>query len=66
MATGATKPPARKAESIKVDKFAVGAATPVGSQTTIANATGGATVDAEARVAVNAIIARLKTFGIIL
>jgi hypothetical protein len=66
MATGATKPPARKQESIKVDKFAIGAQTPVGSQTTIANATGGATVDAEARVAVNAVIARLKTFGIIL
>ena len=66
MATGATKPPARKAGTVKATKLGVGAATPVGSQTTIANATGGATVDAEARAAVNAVIARLKTFGIIL
>jgi hypothetical protein len=58
--------PARRASTVKATAFGVGAATPVASQTTIANATGGATVDAEARVAVNAVIARLKTFGLIL
>lgn len=34
-------------------------------QAAIANATGGATVDAEARAAVNAVLAALRTWGLI-
>jgi hypothetical protein len=57
--------PPRRAGVVKATALGVGSATPVGTQTTIANATGGSTVDAEARAAVNAVIARLKTFGLI-
>lgn len=39
--------------------------TPVGTQSTIADPAGGATVDAEARTAINTIIDRLQAFGLI-
>lgn len=38
---------------------------PVGQQATVADATGGANIDAEARVAINLIIDRLQAFGFI-
>jgi len=40
-------------------------ATPAIQPTAVTNATGGATVDAEARTAINALLARLRTVGMI-
>jgi len=37
----------------------------IGTGSAVADATGGATVDAEARAAVNALLAELRTLGII-
>jgi hypothetical protein len=46
-------------------KLAFFNSTPVSQQATIADASGGATVDAEARAAVNDVLARLRTYGLI-
>jgi len=45
--------------------FGMGGATPIGRGAAIANAAGGATVDAEARTALNALLAQLRLFGFI-
>lgn len=45
--------------------FGMGGATPIGRGAAIADAAGGATVDAEARTALNALLAQLRTFGFI-
>jgi hypothetical protein len=63
MATGAVKPPARRGESSRTDYFGVGK-TPVTTQTHIADATGGATVDAQSRTAIAAILDVLEAFGL--
>jgi hypothetical protein len=63
MATGAVKPPARRSEALKVDKLGV-AKVPVAPQTHIADVTGGATVDSQARTAINAILDVLEAFGL--
>ena len=39
--------------------------TPVAQQASVADATGGVVIDAEARTAVNAVISRLETLGLI-
>lgn len=46
-------------------KLAFWGAAPVVRPAAVADATGGATVDAECRTAVNAVIARLRTLGLI-
>jgi hypothetical protein len=46
--------------------YSVGGTKVVGTQgATVADATGGATIDAEARAAINALLARLRTHGLI-
>lgn len=45
--------------------FGMGGATPIGRGAAIADAAGGATVDAEARTALNALLAQLRLFGFI-
>lgn len=45
--------------------FGMGGATPIGRGAAIADAAGGATVDAEARTALNDLLAQLRTFGFI-
>lgn len=47
------------------DKIAFYGATPVAQQATITDPTGGATVDAESRTAINALIDRLQALGLI-
>lgn len=51
-------------KELRTTKLGVGL-TPVATQTTIADPAGGATVDAEARAAINTIIDRLQAFGFI-
>jgi hypothetical protein len=63
MATGATKAPARRNSSVRATKLGV-AKTPVAQQTHIADPTGGATVDSQARTAINAILDVLDAFGL--
>jgi hypothetical protein len=63
MATGAVKPPARRSEALKVDKLGVGKV-PVVTQTHIADPSTGATVDSQARTAINAILDVLEAFGL--
>lgn len=46
-------------------RTAIGAQATITQQTAIPDATGGATVDAEARTAINAILAALRTQGLI-
>jgi hypothetical protein len=65
MATGATKAPARKNSAVRASTFRVGSGALAGTQTTIANVTGGSVIDVEGRVATNAILVRLKAFGLI-
>lgn len=48
----------------RTEKFGVSLA-PVAQQATISDPSGGATQDAEARTAINAIIDRLQAFGFI-
>lgn len=66
MATGAVKAPARENSAVRASTFRVGSGTLVGTQATIANATGGSVIDVEGRVAINLILVRLKAFGLIL
>lgn len=51
-------------EFVKADTFSVGSAAPVTTQTHIADATGGATTDAEARAAIASILDVLEAFGL--
>lgn len=55
------------AQRIDVNNTGIGffGATPAAQPTAVPNATGGATVDAEARTAINDLLARLRTLGII-
>lgn len=57
-------PPYRPAGGIQTDKLGVGL-DPVARQAAITAPTGGATVDAEARTAINLIITRLEVAGLI-
>lgn len=50
---------------IDTDKLAVGSATPVTTQAAITAPTGGSTIDAEARTAINLLITRLEAFGLV-
>jgi len=47
------------------NSFGMGGATPIGRGAAIADAAGGATVDAEARTALNDLLAQLRLFGFI-
>ena len=47
------------------DRIAFYGATPVAQQAAITDPTGGATVDAESRAAINALIDRLQALGLI-
>jgi hypothetical protein len=60
----AVKPPARRSESIRTDYLGVGTATPVTTRTHIADPSTGATVDSQARTAINAILDVLEAFGL--
>ncbi len=57
-------PPYRPEGGVQTDKFGVGQ-TPVARQAAITAPTGGATVDAEARTAINLLITRLEVAGLI-
>lgn len=59
-----TPPPYRPAGGLQTDSFGVGQ-TPVARQAAITAPTGGATVDAEARTAINLLITRLEVAGLI-
>jgi hypothetical protein len=59
----AVKPPARRSESIRTDYLGV-AKTPVTTQAHIADPSTGATVDSQARTAINAILDVLEAFGL--
>lgn len=50
---------------LKSKLFGVGSVSPVGTQAAIPAPAGGATVDAEARAAVNLLITRLESFGLV-
>lgn len=65
MAVGPTPRPAEKAGIVKATTFRVGAGTPVARGAAVTAPTGGATIDAESRAAINALIARLQAFGLI-
>lgn len=53
------------AKKLRGDQLGVGGATPASRQSAITAPTGGATVDAEARTAINAIITALEQFGLV-
>lgn len=53
------------AKKLAGEKLGVGGATPAARQSAITAPTGGATVDAEARTAINTIITVLETFGLV-
>lgn len=57
-------PPYRPRGGVQTDTFGVGQ-TPVARRTAITAPTGGATVDAESRAAINAIITRLEELGLV-
>lgn len=61
MASGTFKP-----RAIETDTLAVAGATPVGRQAAITAPTGGATIDTQARTAINDIITALETFGLVI
>jgi hypothetical protein len=61
----ATKAPARKAGPVKASTFRLGAGTPVARGAAVTAPTGGSTVDAESRAAINALISRLQALGLI-
>lgn len=52
-------------EYLKAETFSVGSVDPVTTKAAVAAPTGGATVDAEARTAINAIITVLEQFGLV-
>ncbi|QJY51255.1 hypothetical protein [Pseudonocardia broussonetiae] len=52
-------------EFLKTELFGVGDVEPVGRQVAIPAPVGGATVDAEARAAINLLITRLEAFGLV-
>lgn len=65
---GAIKAPARAGDSsgdVRAVTFRVGTGTLAARQSAITAPTGGATVDAEARTAINAVITLLETFGLV-
>ncbi len=61
----ATKAPARKAGIVKATTFRLGAGTPAGRGAAVTSPTGGATIDTQARTAIDALIARLQALGLI-
>jgi hypothetical protein len=61
----AIKAPARAAGPVKATTFRVGTGTAAARQSAITAPTGGATVDAEARTAINAVITALEAFGLV-
>jgi hypothetical protein len=60
----AVPPPAARPSAVQTSRFGVGK-TPVARQAAITAPTGGATNDAEARTAINAIITALEAFGLV-
>jgi hypothetical protein len=50
---------------LRVAKLSTSNKTPAAQQTAITAPTGGSTVDAESRVAINAIITRLEAYGLV-
>lgn len=63
MATGAVKAPARRNSSVRASKLGV-AKVPVAPSVHLADPTGGATIDSQARTAIVAIIDALEAFGL--
>lgn len=61
----AVKRPARKEITVRTTNLRVGTGTVAGRQSAITAPTGGATVDAEARTAINSVITVLETFGLV-
>lgn len=61
----AIKRPGRSELSLKTTTLRVGTGTAAARQSAITAPTGGATVDAEARTAINTIITRLEAFGLV-
>lgn len=53
------------AKKVHAEAFGVGGITPAARQSAITAPTGGATVDAEARTAINLLITRLEAFGLV-
>jgi len=61
----ATKAPARKAGPVRASTFRLGTGTQASRQSAITSPTGGATVDTQARTAIDAIITALENFGLV-
>lgn len=57
--------PAPSWQFVKAEAFSVGTVEPVTTQSAITAPTGGATTDAEARTAIDAIITVLEQFGLV-
>lgn len=51
---------------VKAEKFGVGDVEPVARQAAIASPTGGATIDTQARAAIDLLITRLEAFGLVI
>jgi hypothetical protein len=64
MAGTVDPPPYRPVGGVQTDKFGVGQA-PVARQAAITSPTGGATIDSQARTAIDLIITRLEVAGLI-
>lgn len=61
----AVKAPARKPGIIMASTLRVGTGTPSARLSAITAPTGGGTIDAEARTAINTVITALETFGLV-
>jgi hypothetical protein len=61
----ATKAPARKAGPVRATTLRVGTGSQASRASAITSPTGGATIDSQARTAIDAIITVLENFGLV-